>query len=85
MVRCIDDGDNGWFPVNRAMCLTEHTDNLPNDDIETQERRAILQKLSELQEDFLEMRSNLSTLTATVNTTLSGDSSSTKFANVVRL
>ena len=87
VVKCMENGDNSWFPVGRALCMMENNDALPNDDIETRERRMIIQKLDELQEEFLDMRRNLTNLTATVNTTLSGESltSSGKFANVVRL
>jgi len=57
--------------------------NVPNDDIETRQRQEILQKLSELQEEMLEMRSNMGTLSANINTSLSEGSPDDKFASVV--
>ena len=56
--------------------------NVPNDDIEARERKQILQKLSELHEEFMEMRSNMNTLTANINTSLS-EGRPDKFAGVV--
>jgi len=82
VVKCIDKGDNGWFPIGRAICMLQNSE-LPVDDIETRERREILQKLSELQEEFLEMRSSMSNLSAAVNTSLLPETAADKFANVV--
>jgi len=79
VVDCIDTGDNGWFPVNKAMCIMQNKD--PNDDIETREREEILRKLNEIQEEFLEMRNNMSNLTASINT--NNERSPNKFATVV--
>ena len=55
--------------------------NVPNDDIETRERKEILQKLNEIQEEFLEMRNNMSNLSASINTNDEGTPD--KFATVV--
>jgi hypothetical protein len=82
VIKCIENKDNSWFPINRAMCINEN-DNLSKDDIETRERREILQKLNELQEELMEMRNNMGNLSASVNTSLSSETSDDKFASVV--
>lgn len=82
VVNCIKNKDNGWFPVNRAMCLMENNEN-QTENSEARERREILQILSDLQEQILEMRSNMSDLTAAVKTSLPSETPAAKFANVV--
>merc|ERR1711939_508763 len=83
VVKCINNQDNGWFPVNRALCLMKNGDTMPNDDVETRERREILQRLREVQEELNEMRSNMTHLSAKVNTSISTETSEDKFASIV--